>query len=307
MLQPGHQQDKHYRRGVVLGLTIAEVMILLIFVLLMVLAATLANREKKIDILGDGGADTLIDELVTRYPDVEDADAFWKELFDDLEAVDRIENDGEDAQREQNAEDAALGREVRRQADAAGARDARDWLEGIPDEISDARKGQFPPFISLGETDDFFFEPGRASLSPTFDTKLRNEVIPELDNLIREYNVDVVEVIGHTDEVPIPRSSNLDSFLIDASEGQFPIERLTFADNAGLAMGRAVSVVRVLRSDPRLRDIKILPLSGAQMIVPVDTVADGSATFSDERRRRIEIRLRRSTQQANTGSSVVSD
>lgn len=113
-----------------------------------------------------------------------------------------------------------------------------------------------------------------------------------------DYDVDVIEVIGHTDEVPMSGQSNLDTQLAAASAGRFPIANLRSTDNAGLAMARAVSVVRVLRADPRLSRAAILPLSGAQMIVPVDRMADGTARASDQMRRRIEIRLRRSTEEA---------
>jgi len=91
--------------------------------------------------------------------------------------------------------------------------------------------------------------------------------------------------------------SNLDTTLIRASANQLPTEDLRSTDNAGLAIARAVAVVKILRADARLRDVTILPLSGAQMIVPVDKVADGTANKSDQYRRRIEIRLRRSTEQ----------
>ena len=47
---PDLRQDKSYRRGLVLGLTMAEVMILLIFLLLMALAAALANREDRLQL-----------------------------------------------------------------------------------------------------------------------------------------------------------------------------------------------------------------------------------------------------------------
>ena len=116
---------------------------------------------------------------------------------------------------------------------------------------------------------------------------------------VADYDVDVVEVIGHTDEVPMSGASNLDGALIRASVGRVPIGALRSTDNADLAMARAVSMVQQLRSDPRLRGVAILPLSGAQMIVPVDHVADGTARGDDQRRRRIEIRLMESTQQAS--------
>jgi flagellar motor protein MotB len=95
-------------------------------------------------------------------------------------------------------------------------------------------------------------------------------------------------------------TSNLDQALIMASVGRLPIEALHSTDNAGLAMARAVAVVRILRADPRLHGVTVLPLSGAQMIVPVDRAADGTATGGDQRRRRIEIRLRRKTEQVAT-------
>jgi hypothetical protein len=66
------------------------------------------------------------------------------------------------------------------------------------------------------------------------------------------------------------------------------------ADNAGLGLARALAVVKVLSSEPRLRNFRILPLSGAQLIG-----TDGRLTRWDEQgdvreRRRIEIRMRKS-------------
>lgn len=54
------RQDKSYRRGLILGLTMAEVMILLIFVLLMALASALANRDKRLKALEDGTGSRLV-------------------------------------------------------------------------------------------------------------------------------------------------------------------------------------------------------------------------------------------------------
>lgn len=126
-------------------------------------------------------------------------------------------------------------------------------------------------------------------------------MIPALRKNIDDYGVDVVEVIGHTDEVPMVGTSNLDSTLIRASANQLPTEAMRSTDNAGLAIARAVAVVKILRADPRLRGVTTLPLSGAQMIVPVDKAATGTANKSDQLRRRIEIRLRRSTEQVAAG------
>ncbi|MDQ0248395.1 outer membrane protein OmpA-like peptidoglycan-associated protein [Sphingomonas kyeonggiensis] len=160
------------------------------------------------------------------------------------------------------------------------------------------KRGQWPPFFSLSEAGGYYFESGRATLSSDFRNSLISDIIPKLSKNIDDYGVDVVEVIGHTDEVPMGGTSNLDKKLVAASNGRFDIGELHSTDNAGLALARAVAVVQILRRDPRLKNVTILPLSAAQMIAPGDRVADGSAAASDQRRRRIEIRLRKSTNQA---------
>src|SRR4051794_33548908 len=43
------EEDRQYRRGMVLGLTMAEIMLLLIFLLLLILAAKLVFDQKKIE------------------------------------------------------------------------------------------------------------------------------------------------------------------------------------------------------------------------------------------------------------------
>ena len=64
------------------------------------------------------------------------------------------------------------------------------------------------------------------------------------------------------------------------------------ADNAGLGLARAISVANVLRGNPALSGITVLPLSAAQLILPGDTLTVGQAG-NVETRRRIEIRIRR--------------
>src|SRR5262249_36090650 len=149
----------------------------------------------------------------------------------------------------------------------------------------------WPPFINLSEAGGFFFESGSAQLKPGFQHALQTTIIDELKNIIDKYDVDVVEVIGETDERPMKGRSNLDARLIPVSRGQDVVGNLGSGDNAGLGMARAVSVVKLLSADPRLSQVTILPLSGAQMIVPVDHLADGSQPGDTAQRRRIEIRV----------------
>jgi flagellar motor protein MotB len=298
------RQDKTYRRGLVLGLTIAEIMILLIFVLLMALAAALANRDKRLKAIEDGTGSRLVEAIQAAYPNAEKPDDYYKELVRAIAARKAIEQRGEENAREHLAEDAELGRQAREAATQAGAPDPAEFARKAVAKAGAGKKGEWPPFFSLSEAGGYYFDSGKATLRPDFERSLRTDVIPKLKQFIDDYGVDVVEVIGHTDEVPMVGASNLDKDLIAASASRIPISALRSTDNAGLAIARAVAVVRILRADPRLRGVTILPMSGAQMIMPVDRVADGTARGDDQRRRRIEIRLRRSTEQVQPAAAA---
>lgn len=156
-----------------------------------------------------------------------------------------------------------------------------------------------PPIINLEEQQGYKFESGDASLTPAFREKLTREKVPELIRYASAYSVNVIEVIGHTDEIPVgARGSNLDYLLIPflrSGTGPEPTQQLQATDNAGLGMARAAAVARYLLADPGLKALKmqILPLSGAQVIDVNDALSAGSDQREDRNRRRIEIRARR--------------
>ena len=137
---------------------------------------------------------------------------------------------------------------------------------------------------------------GSADLTPDFALALRTVVVARLLQIAEAFDVDVIEVIGHTDEQPVNgRASNLDRSLSSVTSGLTAAGVLQWADNAGLGLARALAVVKVLSFDPRLRAFRILPLSAAQLIG-----TDGKLTRWDGRgdvreRRRIEIRMRKSS------------
>ncbi len=298
------RQDKSYRRGLVLGLTMAEIMILLIFVLLMALAAALQKRDSKIRLLDSGGASRLVEAVQRAYPKAKSEEEYFKELTRAIETRQAVEAAGLEASGKALVSDADLGRSVREAADEAGIENPERFVRQAMATAAagKSKKGQWPPFFSLSEAGGYYFDSGKATLRPEFEVNLRREIIPMLARSVADYDVDVIEVIGHTDEVPMSGESNLDASLIAASRNRFPMAQLRSTDNAGLAIARAVSVVRILRADPRLKGVTILPLSGGQMIVPVDHMADGAAHGGDQRRRRIEIRLRKSTQEATAAT-----
>jgi hypothetical protein len=156
---------------------------------------------------------------------------------------------------------------------------------------------QWPPIIRLSEADGNFFRTGSAELSPEFREKLVVSTPEQIAALIRKYDVDVIEVVGHTDEQPVGlRQSNLDRDLVPVLRNYASIASLVPADNAGLGLARAVSVVSVLSRSPLLWGYKLIPMSGAQLINTDETLAIAGSLPGDVReRRRIEIRLRKSS------------
>jgi len=93
------------------------------------------------------------------------------------------------------------------------------------------------------------------------------------------------------------KTSNLDQFAILAVNGETD-QVLIPVDNAGLGLARALEVARVLREQPELKGVKVVPLSAGQLMRKGDLLSPGGgATLNDRDRRRIEIRVRRSTQE----------
>jgi flagellar motor protein MotB len=162
----------------------------------------------------------------------------------------------------------------------------------------DERKLDQPPIITLNETQGYYFKSGSSGLNDEFAEKLRTIVIPQLARRGKEYNAHIIEVIGHTDEQPVRKPFMFNASTLDGELLNFVRNRggrnLEVADNVGLGMARAAAIVRMLRSDERLAQFQILPLSAGQAIDLGDRLADGSqGTRSIQERRRIEVRLRR--------------
>jgi outer membrane protein OmpA-like peptidoglycan-associated protein len=155
----------------------------------------------------------------------------------------------------------------------------------------------WPPIISLDEAKGYFFPKGRASLSEEFTERLHGPIKDELAAHIGEYETDVIEVVGHTDEQPVRGGSNLDARLLDVLGGQSSADSLSAADNVGLGMARAAAVAKVLAEAlAPLVDVKVIAYSAGQTVEPGDVLSRGLDRGDSQGRRRIEIRLRRSVQ-----------
>lgn len=194
---------------------------------------------------------------------------------------------------------------------AAGADTLTDaQMEALVVEASSTGSGKatpppgsrWPPIISL-DGNRYRFEVGSAEITPDFQGYLEDEAAAKIAGLLKQYDADVIEIVGHTDEQVIEpkeqKASNLDWRAIPAVNGE-PGAELIPVDNAGLGLARAIEVARVLRDQSELAGMKVVPLSAGQLLRKGDLLSPGGGeALNDPDRRRIEIRVRRSTGEAN--------
>jgi flagellar motor protein MotB len=341
-----NRDSSSYRRGLVLGLTMAEIMLLLVFCLLIALGVLISNERLKLEatkrefaafkdatIANEAAVESirkdprLVEALKGRTGPEADAaiSEFWRKLIESYDATQELEKGGlKTADLKRTAAYHAKIHPFRDKLDdpAKTLRDAAAQ-QAIKSEIGDRNSvlerplelaklldnskvvesrsqpaapagHNWPPIIKLSEADGYYFAVGSADLAPEFAQHLRTTIVPQLLETISRYQVDVVDVIGHTDEQPISvRTSNMDRELLNVVRGTNPVSVLKPADNAGLGLARAVAVVKVLSSDPRLAEYRILPLSGAQLINTKEKLTRGQEIGDVKERRRIEIRARR--------------
>ncbi|NPU09858.1 hypothetical protein HL666_03690 [Bradyrhizobium sp. 83002] len=313
----------------------AEIMLLLVFCLLIAMAAFLRKEQEKRakaehrveQLLADNRRDqdmvdalkseTLVEKLKTfaRSGDPQVIEQYWRELVEGRATADELEKSGlslkelrdriaeintmkaNDVDVEKAVKDANAMAIINKAVTKPG--EPPPSTQTILDAINRGAAGagpsghQWPPIISLSEAGGYFFKSGSAELTPEFRDKLLNKV-SDVQKLIDQYDVDVIEVVGHTDEQPLgAHQSNLDWNLASVLKNTANIASLVPADNAGLGLARAVSVVSALRQSP-LSKYKLIPLSGAQLVNTDETLAIQGIPANIKERRRIEIRLRKS-------------
>ncbi|MBY5637338.1 OmpA family protein [Rhizobium leguminosarum] len=309
-------EHKGYNRGLILGLTMAESMLLLVFCLLLVSAALVTAERKKryeaerelrvteqklAELKKDNfDATARVVELQARLGagnlspiDREKFEKEWRELISARQAVDRLHKSGvEMAELEKLAALRKVLNDNGIDLDAAPAEIKRL----VTAKTAAKSTHEWPPIINLSEAGGYYFRSGSAELTNEFQQKLSTSISNQISDNLSRYQVDLIEVIGHTDEQPLARTgSNLDKTFIDVLDNKLPITSLEPADNAGLGLARAIAVANILKANPKLRQATVLPMSAAQLILPGDTVTAGQAG-NVEARRRIEIRIRRRAQ-----------
>ncbi len=325
-------EHRGYNRGLILGLTMAESMLLLVFCLLLVAAAIInAERVETLDaqkelrrsqaevaslLTKDKKAEAAAKELKEKLAALEnqlrsvslipaDREKFekeWRDLVAANTELQRLKEEGVTAEKLtelQRAADALQATVTVLKESGLSTTDAKVLADRLKVLLENEQKQaqskphEWPPIINLSEAGGYFFQSGSAELAGPFEEKLRGSISDQIAQSLEQYQVDIIEVIGHTDEQPISRViSNLDQSFIDVLAGKKPISGVLPADNAGLGLARAIAVANVLKADGKLKGATILPMSAAQLVLPGDTLTTGQAG-NVESRRRIEIRVRR--------------
>jgi outer membrane protein OmpA-like peptidoglycan-associated protein len=165
-----------------------------------------------------------------------------------------------------------------------------------------SRKLQFPPNIIITASEGYDFPSGSAELSSSLETYISRDIASQIDEKIKEFDVDTVVVIGHTDGQSINSSnSNLDGLIENVAAGGKPVKELRAGSNTDLGLMRALAVVRRLQDiqkqgerfkglDPRKG---FRAYSAGQLILKNGEFAQPNPN-PDKERRRIEIRFTKS-------------
>jgi len=274
--------DREVRRARVFGTSALEIMLVITFILVLLLLAfswTAADTEPGLRVAEAAAGGTVAGSPAPL--ETEPGLASGRPGNPDAAPVSesRRANAAETAERANAAERANT---AERSDTAARGTAPREGRSGH----------RWPPIIRLREADGYVFPSAKNRISPDFARRLRAEVVPLIEKYAEEYDADVVEVIGHTDERPIGGRSNLDEALGEYLTGDY--RPLRPADNVGLAFARAAAVARRLAPLLEERGYLVLALSAGQTLLPGDGgLADGSDPGDNPARRTIEIRLRR--------------
>ncbi len=120
----------------------------------------------------------------------------------------------------------------------------------------------------------------------------------------QEYNINLVEIIGHTDEQVVGNAaSNLDNNLETAAKSTTATSNIDIllkaGSNADLGLMRSRAVVKLLQKiqiqENKMKNVQFRPYSAAQLILTNGDLANlpEGVRESDNSRRRIEIRFTR--------------
>lgn len=150
-----------------------------------------------------------------------------------------------------------------------------------------------PPVLVIQDSGEYRFQSGSAQLPQQLSLYIEQELVPKIENIARERDIYVIEIIGHTDGQIINGNSNLDANLEEVAKGQKSVNILRPGSNADLGLLRALEVIKKLQEVQkrgRLQGLEFRAYSAAQLFLPSGGFASANRQ-PDATRRRIEIRF----------------
>ncbi|MDB9482648.1 flagellar motor protein, partial [Dolichospermum circinale CS-537/05] len=127
-----------------------------------------------------------------------------------------------------------------------------------------------PPIIVIKDEGAYRFASGSAEISQEMSNYILQKIVPEIEARTKQYGINVVEIIGHTDgQANGQVTSNLDVNLENVVSGNIQVGNLRAGSNADLGLMRALSVVKALRDiqtkENRLSGLSFRAYSAAQL------------------------------------------
>lgn len=146
------------------------------------------------------------------------------------------------------------------------------------------------PIVIDENSGKFRFTSGSAKLNPQFKKYLKAQIIPTIETIIQEKEIDFIQVIGHSDGQAINQRGNLDQNIEKVAQGRQQVRQLIPGSNADLGLMRALAVVQEIQKTSEFNNIQFRAYSAGQLYLPNGELADINRN-SDSTRRRIEIRF----------------
>jgi outer membrane protein OmpA-like peptidoglycan-associated protein len=134
------------------------------------------------------------------------------------------------------------------------------------------------------------FQSGSAELNPALKTYIRQRIIPAIETITKDREIDFIQVIGHTDGQGIQKTSNLDKNIESVASRKQSVKMLVPGSNTDLGLMRALAVVQEIESTGKLKNVKFRAFSAGQLYLPSGKLAAVNRD-ADASRRRIEIRF----------------
>jgi len=146
------------------------------------------------------------------------------------------------------------------------------------------------PIVIDEKSGRFKFQSGSAELNPALKTYIRQRIIPAIETITKDREIDFIQVIGHTDGQGIQQTSNLDKNIESVASRKQSVKMLVPGSNTDLGLMRALAVVQEIESTGKLKNVKFRAFSAGQLYLPSGKLAAVNRD-ADASRRRIEIRF----------------